>query len=219
MEQERLLRYIEKIWGSPVSTPKDFQALSDDIFQLVHQTLSPSTLKRLWGYFPAVRQPRKITLDILQSYVSAKSQRVILKGQTFVSLNDYFALFGIFTENHMPWSQPLPDHLGIIIWSPEYNHPEWHNEGDPSLLMPTITEWWTPHDATINPAERNADNYLRAISFRELRITFMKGIHKDKYTFLGVYGLAPESSTQRLVWKRLTDKIDLHDLGQLEGLR
>ena len=66
---------------------------------------------------------------------------------------------------------------------------------------------------------RNADNYLRATSFHEKRITFMKGLCGEGYTFLGVYTLAPDSSPRRLVWQRVADQIDLRNLEELESLR
>lgn len=203
-------------------TPKDFQFLSDDIFQQLHQTLSPSTLKRLWGYFPSVGRPRQFTLDILGQYVEKLEQHVLVLGQTFANVREYLQLFGVTDGTFTPpvyWSQSLPHHLGIILWGPEFQHPEWHNQGDASRLMPTITEWWTPLDAGIGYTERNADNYLRATSFRELRITFMKNLTGGGYTFLGIYRLAPASSPRRLVWQRLADRLDLRHLEILDELR
>lgn len=204
-------------------TPKDFQQLSDDIFHQLHETLSPSTLKRLWGYFHSVRRPRQYTIDLLYRYIESLEQNMLTIGQTFGCAGEYLSLFGICDRQATPpfyWSQPLPDHLGIIIWGPEYQHPEWHNQGDATHLMPTITEWWTPTDnGNTTTDHRNQDNYLRAISFHELRITFMKDITGNGYTFLGIYGLSTASSPQRLVWQRVADQLDLRHLDQLELLR
>ena len=100
--------------------------------------------------------------------------------------------------------------------------------------MPTITEYWTPADSADIPAEviaaRNADNYLRATTFNELRITFMKGLgRKDTgihvgrdtaYTFLGIYRLnIDRSDSTRLVWQRVAEECDLSNLDYLEQLR
>lgn len=204
-------------------TPKDFQHLSDDIFHQLHETLSPSTLKRLWGYFHSVRRPHQYTIDLLHRYIESLEQSMLTIGQTFGSVGEYLSLFGICDRQDTPlfyWSQPLPKHLDIIIWGPEYQHPEWHNQGDAAHLMPTITEWWTPTDKDGTSASlRNQDNYLRATSFHELRITFMKNITDNGYTFLGIYGLSTDSSPQRLVWQRVADHLDLRHLDQLELLR
>lgn len=223
MKLHKLQQEIELLLGCEMRTPKDFQMLSDEMFHQLHETLSPSTLKRLWGYFPSVQRPRQYTVNLLSRYVESIRQCVLTKGMEFPSVGEYLSLFGICDRQATPpsfWSQPLPKHLGIIIWGPEYQHPEWHNQGDASRLMPTITEWWTPIDkCDTSAAIRNHDNYLRSTSFHELRITFMKNITGDGYTFLGIYGLSTESSPQRLVWKRVADHLDLRHLDQLELLR
>ena len=144
-------------------------------------------------------------------------------GQSFASTDDYLRLFGV-TESPTPWSVALPHHQGIIIWGPEYNHPEWHNEGNTDSLCPTILEYWQPIDTTTNTAEavkmRNADNYLRVTSFKELRVTFMKNVQDSTYTFIGVYRLDPQhSDSTRLMWQRVLDYCDLHQLDYLEQLR
>jgi len=119
----------------------------------------------------------------------------------------------------------IPNQPGLIIWGPEYNHPDWHNEGNADSLMPTITEYWQPADTTDLThaviALRNADNYLRAKSFAELRITFMKGLPGDSaFTFLGIYALdIAASDTTRLVWKRVTTECDLRRLDRLQQFR
>ncbi|MBQ7443089.1 MAG: hypothetical protein IJS59_04380 [Bacteroidaceae bacterium] len=65
---------------------------------------------------------------------------VIGMGQTFASTDDYLQLFGIQASAQL-WSQPLPHHTGIIVWTPEYQHHCWHNEDCADSLMPTITEY------------------------------------------------------------------------------
>ena len=219
----RLCHVVEQTAGITVATPNDFELLSHIIFQRQRVTLSASTLKRLWGYFPSVQLPHQYTTDLLTRYVESLRQCQLTKGAEFQSVGEYLHLFGICDGQAPPpsyWSQPLPEHLGIIIWGPEYQHPEWHNQGDATHLMPTITEWWTPTEKDDASAEiRNHDNYLRASSFHELRITFMKNITGSGYTFLGVYGLSTASSPQRLVWQRVADHLDLRHLDQLELLR
>ena len=203
-------------------TPKDFQYLSEEIFRQLHQTLSPSTLKRLWGYFPPVHQPHPFTLDLLHRFAEDSKREIITKGQIFGSMAEYLFLLGIQDEQDITnyWSRPLPGYTGIIVWAPEYHHPEWHNEGDAAQLMPTITEWWTPTDESDALADiRNYDNYLRAASFRELRITFMKGLNGQGYTFLGIYSLASASSPRRLLWQCVADRLDLRHLDRLERFR
>ena len=222
MELHKLQQEIEYRLGRKMCTPKDFQWLSDEMFRQLHETLSPSTLKRLWGYFPSVQLPHQYTTDLLTRYVESLRQCQLTKGAEFQSVGEYLHLFGICDGQATPpsyWSQPLPEHLGIIIWGPEYQHPEWHNQGDAAHLMPTITEWWTPRGSRTDDTERNADNYLRATSFHELRITFMKNLTSEGYTFLGIYRLSHKSSPRRLVWQRVAERLDLRHLEDLEHLR
>jgi hypothetical protein len=53
-------------------TPKDFDFLSEQIFVKLHETVSPTTLKRLWGYLQEQSVPRQSTLDVLAQFVDFK---------------------------------------------------------------------------------------------------------------------------------------------------
>ena len=64
----RLCRAVEADLGRAMRTPKDFDFLSEQILERVHQHLSATTLKRLWGYLPGDTQPRQTTLDILAQF-------------------------------------------------------------------------------------------------------------------------------------------------------
>ena len=61
MAEERLKRKIK--------TPNDFIFLSGAIWDRTHETLSPTTLKRLWGYVEGSVQTRESTLDILSRFL------------------------------------------------------------------------------------------------------------------------------------------------------
>ena len=41
---------MEPRMGQPIRTPKDFEYLAACIVDRLHQSLSPSTLKRVWNY-------------------------------------------------------------------------------------------------------------------------------------------------------------------------
>lgn len=43
--------------------------LSGSIFEKLHQSVSPMTLKRLWGYLQEAPKPRLSTLTILAQYI------------------------------------------------------------------------------------------------------------------------------------------------------
>ena len=273
-------------------TPKDFDFLSEQIFKQLHQHISTSTLKRLWGYLPGSENPRTSTLDLLAQFVGyadwqdfrrrmpeahpevadtdstgtsvpasypsqAKprswmwanlmfaafillllaiggiytySRRIhngnpylLEQGQTFATCEEYLRLFGIAPTEHY-WDQPLPHRAQIIIWGPTYQHPAWHNEGNPDSLFPTITEYWTPTNDTLNATEEikqltNRQHYFTVNRTNELRITFMKNVIDTGYVFLGIYRVSDESDSTHIVWERVSERLDLSRLDYLEQLR
>ena len=63
----------EKTAGRKMCTPRDFEFLAMRIFDTTHTYMSPTTLKRFWGYLDIKGyQPRKSTLDLLSIYVGHK---------------------------------------------------------------------------------------------------------------------------------------------------
>ena len=60
---------VEKKAGRRMMTPKDFDFLSESIFEEIHTRISPSTLKRIWGYLQNDNTPRSTSLNILANYV------------------------------------------------------------------------------------------------------------------------------------------------------
>lgn len=66
---ERLREEIESVVGRKMKTPKDFDFLAGQIFDKLHENVSSTTLKRIWGYLPETSAPRASTLDLLAQYV------------------------------------------------------------------------------------------------------------------------------------------------------
>ena len=60
---------VEHKAGRKMATPKDFNFLSEHIFEEIHTRISPSTLKRIWGYLQNDNTPRSTSLNILANYV------------------------------------------------------------------------------------------------------------------------------------------------------
>ena len=307
---QQLRDAIEQNTGKPPATPKEFDVLAADIYEQLHESVSASTLKRIWGYVGADSTPRNATLNVLAKFVGyndwhdfchsmgdeekdfedaamqkaeplqegseteqegngkgetikhrainwkvwgivalatillliggialwrqsdekrlseENSDLVLHAGQTFARLEDYLALFGI-EPGEQWWDEQLPHHRGMLVWSPRYQHPNWHNEGNPDSLFPTITEWWSPTEEEADSIsedavkQKNANLYFTVTRTKELRITFMLGIAEgDSATFLGVYRLdETQSDSTHLVWQRIADRCDLRSLDYLEELR
>lgn len=66
---ERLKLNVENTLGRKLQTPRDFDFLSERIFARLNTMISPTTLKRLWGYLKESTSPRIYTLDILSKYI------------------------------------------------------------------------------------------------------------------------------------------------------
>ena len=67
-----LIKEVESAVGHKVSTPTDFNHLSDCIFEKTKETLSPTTLKRIWGYIDGYESVRYNTLSVLARYIDYK---------------------------------------------------------------------------------------------------------------------------------------------------
>lgn len=68
-ELQTLLEEVERAYGRPIKTSKDFYIVSALIEHDCGEVLSAATLKRLWGYVSLQTTPRKSTLDTLSKYV------------------------------------------------------------------------------------------------------------------------------------------------------
>lgn len=64
-EIHELKRMLEEQIKRKVKTPSDFIFLSGVVWERTHETLSPTTLKRLWGYIDGADETRGSTLNIL----------------------------------------------------------------------------------------------------------------------------------------------------------
>ena len=63
-----LCRRVEKAFGHRVLTTGQFEALAQSVFERTGVLLSPTTLKRLWGYLDEDVTPRRATLNTLARF-------------------------------------------------------------------------------------------------------------------------------------------------------
>lgn len=68
-EISELKKQIEKTLKRKMQTPNDFIFLSGAIWERTHETMSPTTLKRLWGYVDGADTARNSTLRILSKFL------------------------------------------------------------------------------------------------------------------------------------------------------
>ena len=60
---------VEKSVNRLMRAPSDFEFLAGVIWERLHTTISPTTLKRLWGYIDGADTTRYSTLDLLSKFI------------------------------------------------------------------------------------------------------------------------------------------------------
>ena len=68
-EISELKKRIEQQLKRKVKTPNDFIFLSGAVWERTHETISSTTLKRLWGYVDGADETRNSTLEILSRFL------------------------------------------------------------------------------------------------------------------------------------------------------
>ena len=69
---------IEKDISRRILTPYDFEFLAGSIWERLHENLSPTTLKRLWGYIDGADTARRTTLCLLAQFLGFKDWEAYL---------------------------------------------------------------------------------------------------------------------------------------------
>lgn len=74
MKQNLLKQEVERIFGRQLTEARDFEQLSHLLLSHTRERLSPTTLKRLWGYLKNEEvETRPHTLDVLARFVGYKN--------------------------------------------------------------------------------------------------------------------------------------------------
>ena len=68
-EISELKKRIETDLKHKMRTPNDFIFLVGAVWERTRQTISPTTLKRLWGYIDGADETRSSTLEILSRFL------------------------------------------------------------------------------------------------------------------------------------------------------
>ena len=73
MKQNLLKQEVERTFGRKLKEARDFEELSHLLLSHTRERLSPTTLKRFWGYLKNEKvQTRPHTLDVLARFVGYK---------------------------------------------------------------------------------------------------------------------------------------------------
>ena len=66
---QKLKKLVEESTMHPLKTTKDFENLHWQMQERIHDTISTSTIKRLWGYIVSYETIREETLDVLCRFI------------------------------------------------------------------------------------------------------------------------------------------------------
>lgn len=111
-----LCERIEKRVGRKICTPRDFDYLSMRIFDTTKMQISPSTLKRLWGYVGQNgNTPRISTLNILAHFIG------YIDWETFISEsnNSNVTESQFVLNNHIYVNSMAVGCIVELMWHPD----------------------------------------------------------------------------------------------------
>ncbi len=109
-----LKRKIEEVYNHDISTPRDFQWLSEQL-NAMGKAISATTLKRFWGYIPENTTPRKATLDALSQLLGYSSYSHFRER---MSDGDEEASAPVLGESIHPSSQMSINERLLVTWQP-----------------------------------------------------------------------------------------------------
>lgn len=116
---------IERVANRRMLTPIDFDFLSECIRDSVHQNVSSTTLKRVWGYVRDVDEnyiPGKYTLTVLARFVGCLDMDDFIRKHTNCRTEPAFGSESVESNRYFGetlWSNDMP--IGAIVelrWSP-----------------------------------------------------------------------------------------------------
>lgn len=113
-EIAELLLVVEKKYGKALRTSTDFEEFSFYLKRGQMGFISPSTLKRLWGYVNDFHKPRMQTLDLLSRYIGFRYFSVFC---------DYLKTSTAYNSSFFSANQIVSKELSVgeeveIGWSP-----------------------------------------------------------------------------------------------------
>ncbi|MCQ2342907.1 MAG: hypothetical protein MJZ75_05405 [Paludibacteraceae bacterium] len=103
-------------------TPYDFEFLAGAIWERLHENLSPTTLKRLWGYIEGADTARHTTLSLLaqflgfqdwEAYLADLATRTDIESQEFMGEGIHTADLQVGQQVEVTW---LPNRHAVFAY-------------------------------------------------------------------------------------------------------
>lgn len=124
VEIVELRKKIEESVGRVMHTPADFDFLSGAVWERIREYISPTTLKRTWGYLDGVKNIRFSTLETLARFAGFKSWDNYLAERRFAQeQNSAFVSTGVIEAARLAEGD-VGDTAAVMLFVP----------GEPLLL-------------------------------------------------------------------------------------
>ena len=112
-EIHELKKQMELQLKRKMKTPSDFIFLSGVIWERTHENISPTTLKRLWGYIDGADTTRSSTLDILSRALGYQDW------DDFLAKIDGLSGSDIVQSPHLSIDELKADDRVYVSWKPD----------------------------------------------------------------------------------------------------
>ncbi len=109
---DRLKKEVEGLVGRTIKSPKDFDFLARQIQGYTDETISVSTLKRIWGYVATQSKPSRYNLNLLSRMVGYPDWN------NFVSGNGASASSRFFVKSKLMAQALMEGEEVRLTWSP-----------------------------------------------------------------------------------------------------
>lgn len=107
------IKQIEEKFKKEIRYPSDCEALAGDILHVTKQTISTSTLKRIFGFIAGSKEPRLYTLDVLSQYLGYINWDNYIEKQLNIDNS------GFITINQVEIEKLSPNSLVEIFYAPD----------------------------------------------------------------------------------------------------
>lgn len=87
---KRLISFVEKIAGKTMQAPRDFMFLYEQLKEFTGETISVSTLKRIWGYTHTNNNFSLHSLDLLSRMVGYNNWERFIKDKADIPTSQFF---------------------------------------------------------------------------------------------------------------------------------
>ncbi len=119
-ELDRLKQEVEALVGRVINSPKDYDFLARQIMGYTNETLSVSTLKRIWGYVATQGNPSLYSLNLLSRMVGypdwksfSSSDVDVISSRFFVKSKLMSEALLVGEEVRLTW---MPGRVIIIVY-------------------------------------------------------------------------------------------------------